>query len=47
MKTERLSGLTLMNIHDNKPVDYDGVVQRSAEQFPRRMQLLDSVFYET
>ena len=47
MTTERLSDLALINIHHNKPVDYDAVVQRFAEQFSRRILLVDPVFYET
>jgi len=34
MTTERLSGLALMNIHYEKPVDYDTVVQLFAERYP-------------
>ena len=34
MTTERLSGLALMNIHYEKPVDYDAVVQFFAERYP-------------
>ena len=30
-----------------KPVDYDAVVQRFAEQQPRRMLLVDPIFEET
>ena len=47
MTTERLSGLALMNIHYQKPVDYDTVVQLFAERYPRRMLLVDPVFDET
>jgi len=47
MTTERLSGLALMNIHYEKPVDYDAVVQLFAERYPRRMLLVDPVFDET
>ena len=45
--TERLSGLALMNIHYEKPVNYDAVVQLFAEKYPRRMLLVDPVFDET
>ena len=47
MTTERLSGLALMNIHHKKPVDYDAVVQKFAEQQPRRMLLADPIFEES
>ena len=47
MTTERLSGLALMNIHYEKPVTYDAVVQLFAERYPRRMLLIDPVFDET
>ena len=47
MTTQELSGLALMNIHYEKPVDYDAVVQLFAERYPRRMLLVDSVFDET
>jgi len=47
MTTERLSGLALMNIHCEKPVNYDAVIQLFAERYPRRMLLVDSVFDET
>ena len=47
MTTERLSGLALMNIHHKKPVDYDAVVQKFAEQQPRRMLLADPVLEES
>ena len=46
MTTERLSGLALMSIHYEKPVDYDAVAQRFAEQ-TRRMLLLDPIFEQT
>ena len=45
MTTERLSGLGLMNIHYQRPVDYDAVAQTFAEQQPRR-KLLDPIFEE-
>ena len=47
MTTKRLSGLALMNIHYEKPVNYDAVVQIFAEKYPRRMLLVDPVFDET
>ena len=47
MTTEKLSGLALMNIHHKKPVDYDAVVQKFAEQQPRRMLLADPIFEES
>ena len=47
MTTERLSGLALMSTHYEKPVGYDAVVQRFAEQQPRRMLLVDPIFEET
>ena len=47
MTTERLSGLALMNIHYEKPVNYDAVVQLFVEKYPRRMLLVDPVFDET
>jgi len=37
MTTERLFGLALMNIHYDKPVKYDAVVQLFAERYPRRL----------
>ena len=46
MTTERLSGLAMMNIHYEKPVDYDAVAQLFAERYPRRMLLVDPVFDE-
>ena len=36
-----------MNIHHKKPVDYDAVVQKFAEQQPRRMLLADPIFEES
>jgi len=47
MTTERLSGLALMNIHYEKPVDYNAVVQLFAERYPRRILLVNPVFDET
>jgi len=47
MTTERLSGLALMNIHYEKSVDYDAVVQLFAERYPQRMLPVDPVFDET
>jgi len=47
MTAERLSGMALMNIHYEKPINYDAVVQLFAERYPRRMILVDSVFDET
>jgi len=44
MTTSRLSGLALMSIHFEKPVDYDAVDQRVAEQLPRKMLLDDPIF---
>ena len=38
MTTERLSGLALMSIHYENPVDYNAEVQRFAEQQPRKTQ---------
>ena len=38
------SGLAQMSIHYEKPVDYDAVVQRFAEQQPRRMLLVGPIF---
>ena len=35
MTTERLSGLALMNIYWEKPVNYDAVVQLFAERYPQ------------
>ena len=40
MTTEELSGLALMNIHYEKPVDYDAVVQLFAERYPQECFLL-------
>ena len=45
MSKERLSGFGLMNIHYQRPVDYDAVAQTFAEQQPRR-KLLDPIFEE-
>ena len=42
MTTERLLGLATMNIHYEKPTDYDAVVQFFAERY-RRMLLVDPV----
>ena len=47
MTTERLLGLAMMNIHYEKPVDYDALVHILAERYPRRMLLADPVFDET
>ena len=38
------SGLAQMSIHYEKPVDYDAVVQRFAEQQPRRMLFVGPIF---
>ena len=40
-------GLAMMNIHYEKPVDYDALVHILAERYPRRMLLADPVFDET
>ena len=45
--TERFSGLALINIHHEKPVDYDAVVKKFAEQQPQRMLLADPIFEES
>ena len=42
MTTERLLGLAMVNIHYEKPIDYDAVVQFFAERY-RRMLLVDPV----
>ncbi len=47
MTTERLSGLTLMSIHYEKPVNYDAIVRKLAKQQPRRMLLVDPIFEES
>ena len=47
MTTERLSGLALMNIHHKKPVDYDALVRKFAEQQTRRISLADPIFEES
>lgn len=47
MTTERLSGLALMSIHYEKPVDYDAIVQKFAEQQPRRILLVGPIFEES
>ena len=47
MTTERLSGLALMNIHYEKPIDYNAVVQLFVEGYPQRMLLIDPVVDET
>jgi len=47
MTTERLSGLALINIHYDKPVNYDAMVQLFSERYPRRMIRVDPVFDET
>ena len=44
MTTERLSGFTLMNIHYEKPVNDNAVVQLLAERHPRRMLLVNPAF---
>ena len=46
MTTERLLGLAMVNIHYEKPIDYDAVVQFFAERY-RRMLLVDPMFDET
>ena len=47
MTTERLSGLALMSVHYKKPVNYDAIVQKFAEQQPRRMLHVDPIFKES
>ena len=47
MTTERLSGPALMSIHYEKPFNYDAIVQKFAEQQPRRMLLVDPIFEES
>ncbi|CAH3158613.1 unnamed protein product [Pocillopora meandrina] len=47
MTTERLSSLAFMSIHYEKPFDYDAIVQKFAEQQPRRMLLVDPIFEES
>ena len=47
MTTERLSRLALISIQYEKPVDYDAIVQKFAEQQPRRMLLVDPIFEES
>ena len=47
MMTERLYGLALMNIHHKKPVVYDAVVQKFAEQQPWKTLLADPIFEES
>jgi len=37
MTTERSFGLALMNIHHKKPMNFDALVQKFAEQQPRRL----------
>lgn len=44
MKTERLSGLALMNINYEKPVNYDAMVQLFAGKYPRKVLLADPGF---
>ena len=46
MTIERLLGLAVMNIHYEKPIDYDAVVQFFAERY-RTMLLVDPMFDET
>ena len=47
MTTERLSsGLGLMYIHYERPVDYDAVGETFAEKQPQRMLLFDPVIEE-
>jgi len=45
MTTERLLGLAMVNIHFEKPIDYDAVVHFFAERY-RRVLLTDPVFEE-
>ena len=47
MTIERLSGPVLMSIHCEKPVDYNAVVQKNAEQQPCRILLVDPIFEES
>lgn len=47
MTIERLSGPVLMTIHCEKPVDYNAVVQKNAEQQPCRILLVDPIFEES
>ena len=46
MTTERLLGLAMVNIHYEKPIDYDAVAQFFAERY-RTMLLVDPMFDET
>ena len=47
MTTERLSGLALVSIHHDKPVNYDAIIQNFTKQQPRKMLLVDPVFDDT
>lgn len=47
MTTERLSCLAVISIQYEKPVDYDAIVQKFAEQQSRRMLLIDPIFEES
>ena len=43
---ERMSGLAIMNIHNETPLDYDAVVKIFAKIYPRRIVLVDPTFDE-
>ena len=40
MTTERLSGLALMHVHKNKPLDAARIVQQFSQQKNRRLALV-------
>ena len=42
-RRERLSGLALMSIHYEKPIDFAAAIQRFTEQKPQRMLLVDPI----
>lgn len=39
MSEDRLTGLALMNIHKNMPVNIEEVIENFAREDPRRMKL--------
>ena len=42
----KLSGLAMMDIQYEKPIDYNAVVQLFVERYPQRTVLVDPVFDE-
>ena len=45
LKVKNVSGLMLMNIHYDNPLDYEGATQIFAEQQPWRMLLVGQIVF--